>query len=212
MLSLLTWLPAAGPFAEGGFLAPDALTAELVVATLFWALCEEVIWRGLLLRSLETRLGSGLALVVTALTFAVWHWRWDYYALLDLTVAGALFGALFLLTRRVWLSTGVHTGWNLALWAWTEPEMWWSATYELILMLEGAAILAALLLARQRGRLVRRPRGGVAAAPTPMTPAVAAAVAAPVSAGGLEPLPLPPPPQPPPLGPPGATAPEGQTS
>jgi membrane protease YdiL (CAAX protease family) len=168
VLSLLSWLPEAGPFAEGGFLAPDALTAELVVATLLWALCEEVIWRGLLLRSLETRLGSGLALVVTAMTFAVWHWRWDYYALLDLTMAGALFGALFLLTRRIWLSTGVHTGWNLALWAWTQPEMWWSATYELILMLEGAVIIGALLLARRRGRLVPRPQMG-GRAPDPMS-------------------------------------------
>jgi membrane protease YdiL (CAAX protease family) len=167
-LSVLSWLPDVGPFADGGFVAPDALTAELVVATLLWALCEEVIWRGLLLRSLETRLGSGLALVVSAIAFALWHWRLDYYATLDLAVAGALFGALFLLTRRVWLSTGVHTGWNLALWAWTEPATWWSATYELILMLEGAAILAALLLARRRGRLVRRPRlGDLAAGPLP---------------------------------------------
>ncbi|MBN2204869.1 MAG: CPBP family intramembrane metalloprotease [Thermoleophilia bacterium] len=168
VLSVLTWLPEAGPFAEGGSLAPDALTAELVVATLLWALCEEIIWRGLLLRSIETRLGSGLALVVTALTFAVWHWRWDYYAFLDLAMAGALFGALFLLTRRVWLSTGVHTGWNLALWAWTEPEGWWSATYQLILMLEGAAIIGALLLARRRGRLVSRPQMG-GRAPDPMS-------------------------------------------
>ncbi len=219
VLSLLSWLPEAGPFAEGGSLAPDALTAELIVATLLWALCEEVIWRGLLLRSLETRLGSGLALVVTALTFAVWHWRWDYYAFLDLTMAGALFGALFLLTRRVWLSTGVHTGWNLALWAWTEPEMWWSATYELILMLEGAVIIGALLLARRRGRLVPRPRGGAAASPTPMAPAVAVVAAAPAPAGSLAPPPLappplapPPPPAPPPVAPPGATTPEGQAS
>jgi hypothetical protein len=200
VLSLLSWLPEAGPFAEGGLLAPDALTAELVAATLLWALCEEVIWRGLLLRSLETRLGSGLALIVTALTFAVWHWRWDYYALLDLTMAGALFGALFLLTRRVWLSTGVHTGYNLALWAWAQPEMWWSATYQLILMLEGAAILAALLLARRRGRLIPRPRGAVAASPTPMGPAVCTAAAAPA------------PQTPPPLAPSGAVAPEGRTS
>jgi membrane protease YdiL (CAAX protease family) len=167
VLSLLSWLPQTGPFAGGGFLAPDALTPELVVAVLLWALCEEVIWRGLLLRSLETRLGSGLALVVSALAFAAWHFRWDYYAFIDLTVAGALFGALFLLTRRVWLSTGVHAGWNLALWAWTAPETWWSAAYELILMLEGAAIIAALLLARRRGRLVRRPRLG-GRAPDPM--------------------------------------------
>jgi len=167
VLSVLTWLPETGPFAQGGFLAPDALTAELVIATSLWALCEEVIWRGLLLRSIETRLGSGLALVVTALTFAVWHWRWDYYAFLDLIMAGALFGALFLLTRRVWLPTGVHAGYNLALWAWTQPETWWSATYELILMLEGAAILGALLLARRRGRLVSRPPLG-GRAPDPM--------------------------------------------
>ena len=47
VLSVLSWLPSTGPFAEGGFLAPDALTAELLLAVLFWALCEEVIWRGL---------------------------------------------------------------------------------------------------------------------------------------------------------------------
>lgn len=166
VLSLLSWLPETGPFAMGGSLAPDALTPELIFAVLLWALCEEVIWRGLLLRSLETRLGSGLALVVSAIAFAAWHFRWDYYAFLDLTVAGTLFGALFLLTRRVWLSTGVHAGWNLALWAWTAPETWWHAAYELILMLEGAAILAALLLARRRGRLVPRPQlGGYAPGP-----------------------------------------------
>ena len=79
------------------------------------ALCEELIWRGLLLRFLEPRIGSGLALAATAIGFAVWHLTSSPYYLIDLAAAGALFGAAYLCTRRLWMSIGLHTGWNLAV-------------------------------------------------------------------------------------------------
>ena len=99
----------------GAVLQVAHVSGLMATATFVYALCEELIWRGLLLRFLEPRIGSGLALAATAIGFAVWHLTSSPYYLIDLAAAGALFGAAYLCTRRLWMSIGLHTGWNLAV-------------------------------------------------------------------------------------------------
>jgi uncharacterized protein len=77
---------------------------------------EELVFRGVLFRSLEDLAGSWVALILSSLVFGFLH-------LLNpgATVAGAayisieagvLLGAAYLLTRRLWMGIGFHMLWN----------------------------------------------------------------------------------------------------
>ena len=79
---------------------------------------EELFNRGIILRYLEIWLGSWPALGISALAFATTHFAGGSQRPEDfvLRVAmGILLGAAFLLTRRLWLSIGIHLGLNLGL-------------------------------------------------------------------------------------------------
>jgi membrane protease YdiL (CAAX protease family) len=82
------------------------------------AVMEELLVRGLLLRILEERLGSWLALATTALLFGAIHasnsgaTAWSTVAVA--LSAGVVLGAAFILTRRLWLAVGLHFGVNTA--------------------------------------------------------------------------------------------------
>lgn len=77
---------------------------------------EELLFRGVLLRSVETWFGSWVALVVSALVFGLTHLinpEGTLEGALFIAVeAGILLGAAYLLTRRLWLSIGFHISWN----------------------------------------------------------------------------------------------------
>lgn len=92
-----------------------ALIPALGVA-LFSGYVEEVLSRGVLLRILEEKLGTWLALAISAALFGFLHFGnpdMSLRGLLALTIgAGLLLGAAYLLTRRLWLAVGVHFGWN----------------------------------------------------------------------------------------------------
>lgn len=77
---------------------------------------EELVFRGVLFRSVEDLAGSWIAVVVSSLVFGFLH-------LLNpgATIAGAayisieagvLLGAAYLLTRRLWMGIGFHMVWN----------------------------------------------------------------------------------------------------
>lgn len=162
----------------GAVLQVAHVSGLMATATFVYALCEELIWRGLLLRFLEPRIGSGLALAATAIGFAVWHLTSSPYYLIDLAAAGALFGAAYLCTRRLWMSIGLHTGWNLAVDALaTRDGMTTLLSFGAVLLLHVFATTVLLVVAQRRGRLVgsrwrwRRPRASIAAAPAPGVPA-----------------------------------------
>jgi uncharacterized protein len=82
------------------------------------AVMEELLVRALLLRILEERLGSWLALAATALVFGAIHasntgaTAWSTLAVA--LSAGVTLGAAFILTRRLWLAVGLHFGVNAA--------------------------------------------------------------------------------------------------
>lgn len=77
---------------------------------------EELLFRGVVFRSIETWFGSWAALVVSSLVFGLSHLinpeaTWEG-ALFIAVEAGILLAAAYMLTRRLWLSMGFHVAWN----------------------------------------------------------------------------------------------------
>ena len=77
---------------------------------------EELLFRGVLFRSVETWFGSWAGLVVSSLVFGLSHLINPEAtlegALFIAVEAGILLAAAYMLTRRLWLSMGFHVAWN----------------------------------------------------------------------------------------------------
>lgn len=77
---------------------------------------EELLFRGVLFRSVESWFGSWAALVVSSLVFGLTHLINPEAtlegALFIAVEAGLLLAAAYMLTRRLWLSMGFHVAWN----------------------------------------------------------------------------------------------------
>lgn len=77
---------------------------------------EELLFRGVLFRSVEEWFGSWAALVVSSLVFGLTHLMNPQGtmegALFIAVEAGILLAAAYLVTRRLWLSMGFHVAWN----------------------------------------------------------------------------------------------------
>ena len=88
--------------------------AEMVFAGVF----EEILCRGIIFRITEKSLGSWAALVISAVLFGLAHIAGagaGVLAIVITVVAGALFAAAFMVTRRLWLCIGIHVAWNYTL-------------------------------------------------------------------------------------------------
>jgi membrane protease YdiL (CAAX protease family) len=77
---------------------------------------EELLFRGIIQRVSEERLGTWLALALASAWFGLQHADNPGAGLFDgLMIAlfgGVLLGACYLATRRLWLAIGVHAAWN----------------------------------------------------------------------------------------------------
>lgn len=77
---------------------------------------EELLFRGVLFRSIETWFGSWAGLAVSSLVFGMTHLINPEATLegaLFISVeAGILLAGAYMLTRRLWLSMGFHVAWN----------------------------------------------------------------------------------------------------
>jgi membrane protease YdiL (CAAX protease family) len=99
------WGSAAGALALFGFMAAAAVT-------------EELIFRGILFRIVEGRLGTWGALALTSLLFGASHLLnpnatvWS--ALAIAIEAGGMLAAAYAATRTLWVPIGLHFGWNFA--------------------------------------------------------------------------------------------------
>ncbi|MCB2058354.1 MAG: CPBP family intramembrane metalloprotease [Novosphingobium sp.] len=87
---------------------------------------EELIFRGILFRQVETMLGSWAALVLTSALFGASHLAnpgATWFAAFAIAVeAGTLLGAAYMLTRRLWLVIGIHVAWNFTQgWVFSAP-------------------------------------------------------------------------------------------
>ena len=82
------------------------------------AVFEEVLFRAIIFRILETSLGSWNALALSSLAFGLMHLGNPSAGLLSALAiaieAGLMLGAAYMLTRRLWLCVAVHFGWNFA--------------------------------------------------------------------------------------------------
>lgn len=87
-----------------------------LVAEVLTAVFEEVLFRGIVFRIVEERLGSWIALVISALIFGFLHLMndgsrfWDGLAVA--IEAGLLLGAAYMLTRSLWFPIAIHYAWN----------------------------------------------------------------------------------------------------
>jgi len=82
------------------------------------AVGEEIVFRGVVYRRLEERIGTTIALVVSAAAFGLVHagnpganWASTLAIALE---AGVLLGLAYAATRSLWLPIGLHFGWNFA--------------------------------------------------------------------------------------------------
>ena len=79
-------------------------------------LFEELVFRGVLHRSVESVFGSWVAILVASLVFGLVHmlnpaatWGGAIYISIE---AGLLLSAAYLVTRRLWICMGFHMSWN----------------------------------------------------------------------------------------------------
>lgn len=83
----------------------------LVIVTVIGApIIEEIFWRGLVLRSLERRVGATPALVLSALAFGAAHFQ--LVQLPGLFLAGLVFGVLSQRSGRLGPAVWAHVGFN----------------------------------------------------------------------------------------------------
>jgi membrane protease YdiL (CAAX protease family) len=78
-------------------------------------LIEEIMLRGVFFRVLQQSLGSWLALLASAVLFGVMHLANDNISVLgfaNITAAGLLLAAAFMVTGRLWLCVSLHAAWN----------------------------------------------------------------------------------------------------
>ncbi|MFD7707393.1 CPBP family intramembrane glutamic endopeptidase [Streptomyces sp. NPDC059786] len=82
------------------------------------AVTEEVMYRGVLFRIAEERMGTWIALVLTGLLFGLSHLLnpnatvWG--ALAIAVEAGSMLTGAYVATRNLWVPIGLHFGWNYA--------------------------------------------------------------------------------------------------
>ncbi len=95
--------------------APDVLGQILIAAVI-----EEVAFRGILLQTLERRIGTAAALATSAGIFGAMHMANDgarWITLLSVTLAGLIWSGVFLVSRNLWVSTAHHCCWNATIFA-----------------------------------------------------------------------------------------------
>jgi hypothetical protein len=124
----LVGLPIAVLFALGAYevvlfrgFSPALLGAAAVIAIA--AVLEELVYRCLLFRLLERASGTGVALAIQAVVFALMHianveqgTAGDVMAMLvSVALLGLLWAGLFVLTRNLWVVAANHAAWNFTI-------------------------------------------------------------------------------------------------
>ncbi len=97
-------------------LNPWTYVIPAVAMALGSGLFEELLFRGVLYRSVESVFGSWISLAVSSLVFGLAHLANPAGTLTGAIYisieAGLLLAAAFMLTRRLWLGIGFHVSWN----------------------------------------------------------------------------------------------------
>lgn len=181
-LAIIGAMAAGGLFRVVGINPWSVLIAPFAELA-FMALFEELLFRGIMFRIIEKSLGSWLAVLLSSIVFAVAHVPNDGVTLLAVAitaVAGAMFGAAYMVTRRLWLPIGIHFAWNflsdavfslptsghpakgllqgqLSGPAWLSGGAYGVEASALTLVVIGALTLLLLAGAIRRGHVMRKP-------------------------------------------------------
>ncbi len=82
------------------------------------AVTEEVLFRGVLFRIIEERIGTWVALALTGALFGLMHLTNPHASLWGAVAiaieAGGMLAAAYAATRTLWVPIGLHFGWNFA--------------------------------------------------------------------------------------------------
>ncbi len=108
-------LIALGMYRIAG-LNPWTFVIPAVALALSSGVFEELLFRGVLFRSVEDMFGSWISLIVSSAVFGFVHLLNPggtlTGAIFISVEAGLLLAAAYMLTRRLWLSIGFHMSWN----------------------------------------------------------------------------------------------------
>jgi membrane protease YdiL (CAAX protease family) len=177
LVAILGVLAATGSYRIVG-IGDSSRLAKAAAEMLLVALAEEIVFRGVLFRIPERALGTRAALILSGVLFALAHLPNEHITVLavaNTAVAGLLFTAAYLVTRRLWLPVGFHFAWNflsdavfslptsghpangLLLGSLSGPEWLSGGAYgveasAVTLAALAAATVVLMLLARRRGR------------------------------------------------------------
>lgn len=116
--AVVALLSAAGGYRVAGSNGLSMAVIMPLAMMIFVGVFEEILSRGIVFRIAEQSLGSWAALVVSSLLFGLAHLPGEGAGVLAIAVtivAGVLFAAAYLLTRKLWLGIGMHIAWNYTL-------------------------------------------------------------------------------------------------
>ena len=117
--ALLLWCFGIVTYRFAATPAPAALGLSMLGFVLL-ALREEIVFRGYLLRTLETGLGRGPALALMATLFTVEHLLGGYSilnAVVGSVLSALVFGMAAIASRSLAFPLGLHAAWNIIDWA-----------------------------------------------------------------------------------------------
>ena len=113
--SSLGVLAALGLYTIHGTRSLDVMIVPLAMS-IGAGVVEEILFRGVIFRIVESSLGTWIALLISSTLFGLVHLLNPHAtwlgALSIIFEAGVMLAAAYLLTRRLWLPIGIHIGWN----------------------------------------------------------------------------------------------------
>lgn len=109
-------------YLKGGYSVVSMNPVSFIVLPLAMAISsgvvEEIIIRGIIFRIMEEKLGSYLALFISAFLFGMLHIanpNSSFFMAVGLAIqAGLLLGAAFIFSRNLWFPIAIHFAWNFS--------------------------------------------------------------------------------------------------
>jgi len=100
-----------------GIVAQNPISYILLPFTIMFtvAIIEEILFRGILFRIMEEKLGTYISLAISSLIFGILHLANPHSSVLSsicIITAGFLFGAAFIYKRNLWFPIAIHFAWN----------------------------------------------------------------------------------------------------
>ena len=97
----------------GIFLRDFAISIGFGIAT---AVFEEVLFRGVMFRLIEEKMGSYLALIISSLIFGFSHiiFGGAFFAGFAVSIISIILTAAYMYTRNLWFPIAIHFAWNFA--------------------------------------------------------------------------------------------------